>query len=221
LTTIFKVIGKVLDKESGLPLPLATITLMDSSNNTLFSIKSTENGAFTAELPLKLISFIHAQKDKYFSSAAIQLNPVGLTKDSTVEVSFSLDAIPTEEYEFTLNGIYYDVDKADIRPDAAKVLDSLVIILTQNPGISIELGSHTDSRAAEDYNLKLSQKRAQSCVDYLTKKGIAKDRLTAVGYGETRLVNDCADGVDCTEEQHQENRRTTFRVLSTDYKKKR
>jgi outer membrane protein OmpA-like peptidoglycan-associated protein/tetratricopeptide (TPR) repeat protein len=218
---IFKVIGKVLDKESGLPLPLATITLMDSSNNTLFSIKSTENGAFTAELPLKLISFIHAQKDKYFSSAAIQLNPVGLTKDSTVEVSFSLDAIPTEEYEFTLNGIYYDVDKADIRPDAAKVLDSLVIILTQNPGISIELGSHTDSRAAEDYNLKLSQKRAQSCVDYLTKKGIAKDRLTAVGYGETRLVNDCADGVDCTEEQHQENRRTTFRVLSTDYKKKR
>jgi outer membrane protein OmpA-like peptidoglycan-associated protein len=132
-----------------------------------------------------------------------------------------LDPIPTEDYEFTLKGIYYDLDKADIRSDAAKVLDSMSVILTNNPGITIELASHTDSRAPEDYNLKLSQKRAQSCVDYLVRKGIAKDRLTAVGYGETRLVNDCADGVDCTEEQHQENRRTTFRVLSTDYKKRR
>jgi outer membrane protein OmpA-like peptidoglycan-associated protein len=97
----------------------------------------------------------------------------------------------------------------------------LASILTVNPNITIELGSHTDSRAAEDYNLTLSQKRAQSCVDYLTKKGINKDRLTAVGYGETHLVNDCVEGVDCTEEQHQENRRTTFRVTSIEYKTKR
>lgn len=218
---IFRVIGKVFDKETGLPLPQATVKVNDSLSKEIMTIRTDEKGEFMAELPLTGPSLINTQKDKYFSSAALSLSPSGLTKDSTVSVSFSLDPIPTEEYEFTLKGIYYDLDKADIRPDAAKVLDSLVIILSQNPGITIELGSHTDSRAPEDYNLKLSQKRAQSCVDYLTKKGTAKDRLTAVGYGETRLVNDCADGIDCTEEQHQENRRTTFRVLSTEYKKRR
>ncbi|MES2779422.1 MAG: OmpA family protein [Bacteroidota bacterium] len=218
---VFMVAGKVLDKETGLPVPLANIAVDDPNANNIYTIKTNENGEFTAELPLKLNSFVSAQKDKYFSSSPIEISPVGLQKDSTARVTFILDAIPTEEYEFTLKGIYYDLDKADIRPDAAKVLDSLVIILTKNPGITIELGSHTDSRAPEDYNLKLSQKRAQSCVDYLTKKGTAKNRLTAVGYGETRLVNDCTDTVDCTEDQHQENRRTTFRVLSTDYKKGR
>lgn len=218
---IFRVIGKVLDKETGLPLPLANIRVNDSLEKEIMTLKTDEKGEFMAELPLAGPSLLNAQKDKYFSSSAILVSPQGMTKDSTATVSFTLDPIPTEDYEFTLKGIYYDLDKADIRPDAAKVLDSLVFILSQNPGITIELGSHTDSRAPEDYNLKLSQKRAQSCVDYLTKKGIAKDRLTAVGYGETRLVNDCADGIDCTEEQHQENRRTTFRVMSTEYKKKR
>lgn len=218
---VFLVSGKVFDRESGLPLPQANVTIRDSITKTDFTVKTNDNGEFTAELPIKAPSVITAQKERYFSSAPIVVSPVGLQKDSTAKISFTLDAIPTEEYEFTLKGIYYDVDKWDIRPDAAKVLDSLVTILTHNPGISIELGSHTDSRAPEDYNLKLSQKRAQSCVDYLTRKGIAKDRLTAVGYGETRLVNDCADGIDCTEEQHQENRRTTFRVLSAEYKRKR
>ncbi len=88
-----------------------------------------------------------------------------------------------------------------------------------NPAITIEIASHTDSRADAKYNLSLSQKRAQACVDYLVQKGIDKKRMTAVGYGETRLVNDCIDGVDCTEEQHQQNRRTTFRVLTTDFNK--
>ena len=88
-----------------------------------------------------------------------------------------------------------------------------------NPNITIEIASHTDSRSDAKYNLTLSQKRAQSCVDYLLSKGIEKKRLTAVGYGEERLVNDCIDGIECTEVQHQQNRRTTFRVLTTDYKK--
>jgi outer membrane protein OmpA-like peptidoglycan-associated protein len=137
-----------------------------------------------------------------------------------VQVTIYLTPIPDESVELTLSGIYYDLDKADIRPDAAKVLDSLATILINNPTLVIELASHTDSRSDEAYNLKLSQRRAQSCVDYLVKKGIAKARLQAVGYGESKLINDCADGVDCTEEQHQENRRTTFRVLNTDYKGK-
>jgi len=218
---VFRVSGIVTDKETGLPLASASVILRDSGQKTLFSIQTNEKGEYSAEVPLNKTMGLLAQKDKYFASAALDISSIGLSQDSAVALNFVLDPIPTEDYEFTLKGIYYDLDKADIRSDAAKVLDSMSVILTNNPGITIELASHTDSRAPEDYNLKLSQKRAQSCVDYLVRKGIAKDRLTAVGYGETRLVNDCADGVDCTEEQHQENRRTTFRVLSTDYKKRR
>jgi outer membrane protein OmpA-like peptidoglycan-associated protein len=218
---IFLSKGKVTDKETGQPIPVSNISVTDNNNIVLFTIKTNENGEYSAELPLQMELTISAQKDKYFASAPSKVSSMNIQKDSIIIVDFVLDGIPTEGYEFTLQGIYYDLDKWDIRPDAAKILDSLVTILKANPSITIELGSHTDSRAPEDYNLKLSQKRAQSGVDYLTKNGIAKDRLTAVGYGETRLVNDCADGVDCTEEQHQENRRTTFRVLSTEYKGKR
>jgi outer membrane protein OmpA-like peptidoglycan-associated protein len=162
-----------------------------------------------------------ANHPKYFKAADVLITTLNTQKDSTVEINFYLDPIPAEDYEFTLKGIFYDLDKYDLRIESKKILDSLIIILTDNANITIEIGSHTDSRATSEYNLKLSQKRAQSCVDYLVQHGIAKDRLVPVGYGETKLVNDCADGVDCTEELHQENRRTTFRVLSTEYKKKR
>jgi outer membrane protein OmpA-like peptidoglycan-associated protein len=84
--------------------------------------------------------------------------------------------------------------------------------LVSNPTIKIELGSHTDSRESLKYNQLLSERRAQAAVDYLIEKGIDKDRLTAKGYGKTRLVNECTDGVQCPEEMHQQNRRTEFRI---------
>lgn len=213
--------GKVVDKESGLPLALTNIAVSNTDGTNLLTLKTNEQGEFAGELPLEQDLSFTARKEKYFASEPLSATSFGISKDSTINLTFYLAPIPNDEYEFTIKGIYYDLDKYDIRPDAAKVLDSLVTILNMNPGITIELGSHTDSRAPEDYNLTLSQKRAESCVAYLTKKGIAKDRLTAVGFGETQLVNECADGVDCTEEQHQENRRTTFRILTTDYKNKR
>lgn len=217
----FLVSGKVMDKETNLPIASANFLLKDKNDKLIFAINTNENGEYKAELPLDMELHALAQQDKYFAAAPVVIQSTSITADSAMIVNFTLDPIPAEDYEFTLSGIYYDLDKADIRTDAAKVLDSLSTILSLNPSITIELGSHTDSRAPEDYKLKLSQKRAQSCVDYLLKKGISKDRMMAVGYGETKLVNDCADGVECTEEQHQENRRTTFRVLSTEYKRKR
>jgi peptidoglycan-associated lipoprotein len=213
--------GTVTSKETTEPLSQTNINIFDDQGRLLLTLKTNEKGEFNGELPLEQNLIVLAQKDNFFASSPDTLSSFLLDKDSTVILDFTLASIPTQDYEFTIRGIYYDLDKYNIRPDAAKVLDSLAIILTANPGITIELGSHTDSRAAEDYNFKLSQKRAESCVDYLVKKGIDKNRLTPVGYGESQLVNDCADGVDCTEEQHQENRRTTFRVLTTDYKSRR
>lgn len=86
--------------------------------------------------------------------------------------------------------------------------------MRDNPSLVIELSSHTDSRGAELYNLKLSERRAHAAVDYLVSRGIARDRLIGKGYGESRLVNRCADGVVCSDDEHQENRRTEVEILA-------
>lgn len=114
---------------------------------------------------------------------------------------------------FVLRNIYYDLDKSDIRPDAAAELDRLAEILIGNPGLKIELSSHTDSRASDKYNLLLSQRRADAAVNYLVSRGIAKERLVARGYGEEKLLNRCTNGENCSEGEHQLNRRTEFTVL--------
>jgi outer membrane protein OmpA-like peptidoglycan-associated protein len=115
---------------------------------------------------------------------------------------------------FVLNNIYFDLDKSDIRPDAAAELDKLVDLLTDNPEIKIEMSSHTDSIASNSYNLQLSQRRAESTVRYLISKGIAPDRLVAKGYGEEKPIarNTNPDGTD-NPEGRQRNRRTEFKIL--------
>ena len=112
-----------------------------------------------------------------------------------------------------LENIFYDYNKWDIRPDAAVELDKLVLTLQDNPTVSIELSSHTDCRGKDAYNMSLSQKRAKSAVDYLISKGIAATRVTSKGYGESKPSETCACE-QCSEEQHQRNRRTEFKVLS-------
>lgn len=213
--------GKVIERESSTPLGGATVKAVSLQGETLFTIKTNDKGLYTAELPLKNTFGISASMDKYLNSAIKSASTLEITKDTIIEIDFTLELIPEKDVEITLEGIYYDVDKWDIRPDAAKILDSLALILTTNPQLVIELASHTDSRAPAEYNLELSNKRAKSCVDYLAGKGIAKDRMVPVGYGETKLVNDCSDDVDCSEEEHQQNRRTTFKILRTDYKPRR
>jgi outer membrane protein OmpA-like peptidoglycan-associated protein len=116
------------------------------------------------------------------------------------------------DLEVVLENIYYDLDESFIRDDAKPTLDTLSNLLTLNPTINIQLSSHTDCRAGDDYNLQLSQSRAQAAVDYLITRGIAAERLVAKGYGELILAVDCVCE-QCTEEQHQQNRRTTFKVV--------
>lgn len=127
----------------------------------------------------------------------------------TVEVVLLFDKNELEK-AIVLENIYYDLDKSDIRTDAAKELDKLATLLENNPQIEIELSAHTDSRESQDYNQILSERRAQAAVDHLVSRGIDRSRLTAKGYGKTKLVNGCGDGVICPEEDHQKNRRTEF-----------
>ncbi len=114
---------------------------------------------------------------------------------------------------YVLSNIYYDFNKASLRPEAKDELDKLISILKDNPGITVQIGSYCDSRGNDNYNLNLSQKRAESVVTYLLNNGIERNRLKSKGYGETKLVNGCENGVECSEEEHQQNRRTDFQVI--------
>jgi outer membrane protein OmpA-like peptidoglycan-associated protein len=134
------------------------------------------------------------------------------------EVQVILDRIPTgdeetEGKEIELKDIYYDFDKWYIRPESEPQLRKLLGFMEENADAVVEIGSHTDARAPFEYNIKLSQRRAQSVVDWLVARGVSRSRLKPKGYGETRPVNGCTDGVPCTEYEHQRNRRTTFRVI--------
>ena len=115
-----------------------------------------------------------------------------------------------------IENIYYNLNSAMIRSDAAKELDKVVAMMKKYPKMKIELRSHTDSRGNDESNRSLSHRRAQCAVAYLKKKGIRTTRLEAHGYGESQLVNECANGVTCTETQHQQNRRTEFKVVNLD-----
>ncbi len=112
-----------------------------------------------------------------------------------------------------LDNIYYDVNSANLREVSKRELDKVLTFMIDNPGIKIELSSHTDSRGAATYNLNLSQRRAESATEYLVTQGVPRDRIIPKGYGESDLINDCGDGKNCSEQEHQVNRRTEIKIL--------
>jgi outer membrane protein OmpA-like peptidoglycan-associated protein/tetratricopeptide (TPR) repeat protein len=208
---------KLVNKQTKNVISAAVITITDSVQAERFNLRTTIDGTTSADLPINEVLWVNAEKEMYFTVEPISISTKDLYKDSVLELIIYLEPLPQDDMEITLDGILYDLDKAELRPESKLILDSLVILLNKNPKLVIELASHTDSRASAEYNLKLSQRRAESCVNYLVSKGINKIRLKPVGYGETRLINDCEDDVDCTEEEHQLNRRTTFRIISNDF----
>ena len=139
----------------------------------------------------------------------------GQRTSKVYEVELKLKAVEMDK-PILVNNIYYDYDKWDIRPEAALELMKIARLFMDNPELSFELSSHTDSRASDMYNLVLSEARARSAVDFLIRKGVDPRRITAKGYGESRLVNHCSDGVPCSEDEHQQNRRTEFKVVKSD-----
>ncbi|MBJ6117550.1 OmpA family protein [Pontibacter sp. BT310] len=162
-----------------------------------YSLISEKAGFFTARNRITTVGKIPSQ-DQLLEDV----------NDIRLKTTLVLNEI-VKEKPIVLENIFYDFDKADIRPDATLELDKLVEILQDNPNISIELSSHTDVRGSDIYNLDLSQRRAESAVEYIISKGISRNRITAKGYGETRLVVKNAK----TDAEHQRNRRTEFKVV--------
>ena len=141
--------------------------------------------------------------DKAKTLLACKMDSKEITRDT-----IWMDIVTNKK--IVLHNIYYDFNKWDILPESATQLDRLALLLKENPEMKVELSAHTDSRGTEKYNLKLSQLRAKSAVDYITSKGIDSKRITGVGYGKTQLINKCDK--KCTPVQHRENRRTELYI---------
>lgn len=204
---VYDLRGTVYNAENNQVIANALITFKDiRGNKEPFYLITDADGNYSTTLEEGWELYIKAQKNKFFGDAG-NISTVGLTESTHFVKDFFLSPIP--QGDIVIPGIEYDYDKATLRPASKKILDDLVDFLNLNNNLDVEISSHTDARGSDSYNLKLSQERAKSVVDYLVEKGISKDRLVAHGYGETKLLIPNAQ----TEEEHQKNRRTAFRPI--------
>ncbi len=204
---VYDLKGVVYNAETNEVIANALLTFKDiRGEKEPFYIITDAEGKYFTPLEEGWELYIKAQKNKYFGDAG-NVSTFGLTESQHFEKDFFLSPIP--QGDIVIPGIEYDYDKATLRPASKKILDDLVEFLNLNNNLSVEISSHTDARGSDSYNLRLSQDRAKSVVDYLIEKGINKDRLVAQGYGETKLLVPNAS----TEEEHQNNRRTAFRPI--------
>jgi outer membrane protein OmpA-like peptidoglycan-associated protein/tetratricopeptide (TPR) repeat protein len=206
--------GIVTDLESGNILSNAKVSLFDAKFKLLTTYLSDINGHYNFEVDCENDYYIRAEKVEYttFEKRINILNETGKTEipiqlEKTIkEVKNGDDLAKT----FGIKIIYFDLDKSNIREDAAIELEKILDVMVENPTIKINIKSHTDSRASFEYNDQLSERRAKSTLEWLVKNGIDTGRLTAKGYGERELVNKCSDDVPCSEDEHQANRRSEF-----------
>ncbi|WP_422361296.1 OmpA family protein [Reichenbachiella sp.] len=198
------------------------VVLRDQDDNIIDEKFTQVDGKYRFRVFTEEKYYLVAEKEEYFTTR-IDFSTIGKSvdkstlKNTITNIEFEVD-LPLEKIvvdkAIVLNNIYYDLNKADIKPEAAAELDKLVTLMRDNPNINIELSSHTDVRSSHEYNMNLSQRRAQSAVNYIASQGIENRRMVAKGYGETKLIIENAK----TEEEHQVNRRTEFKV--TRYNKK-
>lgn len=208
--------GVVLDPRYNTPIAGAKVTIKEEGSSEEVILYTDQNGQFNYYLPRGKDFDVSIEKDDM--KATRKVSTRDMEPGSELAIAFDITD-PNGRNPFasgniiTLPNIYYNFNDASIRPDAKKDLNGLATILKQFPNIQIELASHTDSRGSTAYNEGLSQRRAESALKYLKTQGIDEARLSAKGYGENQLKNQCADGVKCSEADHQVNRRTEFRIL--------
>lgn len=211
--------GTVVDKRTQEVLSNTEVSIYDSDRNLIESFKTDESGKFSFNLPCKDRTYIvEAEKEKYKDDFTdFTINP-----NENTEITLKLKLEPDVAELGTdlalllnLNPIYFDYDESFIRPDAEIELAKIINYMNKYPKVKIDVRSHTDSRGRDAYNLSLSERRNKSTKAYIiTEGGISKERLIGKGYGETQLKNGCSNGVKCSKEEHQANRRSEFIVIS-------
>lgn len=224
---VFSLSGIALDRKTKIPLSNVAITLVNKLTGATLQAITDDKGNYHFMLDNDADYALNIVKADYNPTTDIGITTKGLTVSAGLRHDVLLDKTPEKiakpqplpQPEIVLNqpvkleNVYFNLAKWDITPRAATELNKLVKLLSDNPTWKVEIATHTDARSSDSYNMKLSQRRAESVVAYLVKKGIGSRSLVAKGYGETKLVNRCANGVRCTEKQHQENRRTEFTLL--------
>lgn len=215
-----------IEDEEG-PLKGGTVELIDmSTGDDPMSKSNFTSNDFNFLLESDHEYKVRFTKEGYYPDS-VSFNTVGILDDYTVKKTMVLKKMPppppepeepttqvlTKNESIRLNNIYYDFDKSNILPDAEKDLLYLKEIMDQYPSLVIELSSHTDAQGKDNYNKRLSQRRANSAARWLIRQGVDKDRIKPVGYGEKFILNQCTNGVSCTDDEHRFNRRTEFKIL--------
>jgi len=228
IPAIFVLKGIAKNKAGDLPIEDVTITLINFTDGDTAIYTTDETGSFRFSLlPEKKYKVIGEKEGFFTLTEEFETDRGRMEKDITL--SFEIDEIvasdegtgsgnpkdgsATAAKVYEIGDIYYDYDKSDIRPSAQPALDKLAKLLKDNPAVKIEIHSHADSRGGDSYNMNLSNRRAQSVVNYLVKAGVSKANLSSKGFGESQPVNKCIDGVECSEAEHKENRRSEFIVV--------
>ena len=212
--------GIITDSETNMPVADSQITLFDADMTKIKTVNTDANGIYdlgTVECDKKY--YVRADKVDYetnelpFTTPKIAGNtyfPI-LIKKRLIKIEEGIDLADKKFLDIPL--IYFNLDKSFIRKDAAFELEKILALMNQYPNIKVDVRSHTDSRQTDDYNMKLSERRAKSTIGWLVKNGIDPSRLTGRGYGESQLINKCSDGIKCSEAEHQMNRRSQFIVV--------
>ena len=211
--------GIVTDLETGEILPNTKVTLFDDKFNKIKEVTSDDKGFYSFDsVECAKAYYVRAEKELYETKEQkITISKETGKTDLPIQLEKKVKPVTVGDdlaKAFGIKIIYFDLDKWDIRPDAALELEKILDVMKQYPTMKIDVRSHTDSRQTFKYNEKLSDRRAKSTIEWLAKNGVDASRLTGKGYGETRLVNKCADGVQCTEEEHQANRRSEFIITA-------
>lgn len=207
--------GLIRDELTNDLLSKATVSLINIDGKILERYQTKEDGYYEFKIDCEKTYTILAEKPIYRPDN-IEFETSTINQEET-EIDLSLKPLIIDN-EIVINPIFFDFDKSNIRPDAAYELENIVAVMREHPKMVIKIESHTDSRGNDSYNMKLSDRRAKSTRDYLFSRGIAKDRIqSAIGYGESQILNRCKNGVKCTDEEHEENRRSKF-IITNNYK---
>lgn len=203
--------GEIRDSKTDILLTGVTVRLIDETGKIIQEINTQNNSNFSFEVDCDKTYTVIGNKMDYKDNKVV----VSTTNENDKVNKADLILTPLIiDNQIVINPIFFDFDKWNIRTDAQYELENIVDVLRKHPKMVIKIESHTDSRGGDRYNMKLSDRRAKSTRDYLISRGIDAERIeSAIGYGETQLLNKCSNGVKCTEEEHQMNRRSYFYIV--------